>query len=323
MADKGETHSEKFFRVIQGLEFGGLNLVEAASQTHFIVPPHQHEATHVTLMLEGNCADTYRNRARTLTPLTALYFHPGESHGLQVGQQPIRTFDIEVTPGWFRQHEALAASPMAVLESSRYATGWLMTRLYREFKEGDDLSPLAIEGLLLEIFADLVRAAKSGKVKSAPFWLHRVKELIADEFARLAVERTRGMKTGNGLLPGIDMGPAVDQQQFNTDWHYIEIGKKEAKLLIGGEPLRGTAHDTDYARGYYVPPTIFDHVEPNSVIAQDEIFGPVLSIVRVKDFDEAMAVANSVRYGLSSSIYSNDSAKIFEFIDKIETGGGR
>ncbi len=166
------------------MEFGGLNLVEAASQTHFIVPPHQHEATHVTLMLEGNCADTYRNHARTLTPLTALYFHPGESHGLHVGQQPIRTFDIEITPHWFRQHEALAASPMAVLESSRYATGWLMTRLYREFKERDDLSPLVMEGLLLEIFADLVRAAKSGKVKSAPFWLHRVKELIADEFAR-------------------------------------------------------------------------------------------------------------------------------------------
>jgi len=147
-----------------------------------------------------------------------------------------------------------------------------------------------------------------------------IEESVADEFARLAVERTRGLKTGNGMQPGIDMGPAVDQQQCNTVWHYIEIGKKEAKLLIGGEPFTGSAHGTDYSRGYYVPPTIFDHVAGASVIAQDEIFGPVLSIVRVKNFEEAMRVANSVRYGLSSSLYSNDSAKIFEFIDKIETG---
>ncbi len=147
-----------------------------------------------------------------------------------------------------------------------------------------------------------------------------IEESVADEFARLATERTRGMKTGNGLLPGIDMGPSVDQQQFNTVWHYIEIGKKEAKLLIGGDRLTGTANGTNYDRGYYVPPTIFDHVAPDSVIAQDEIFGPVLSIVRVRNFDEAMRVANSVRYGLSSSLYSNDAAKIFEFIDKIETG---
>jgi len=103
---------------------------------------------------------------------------------------------------------------------------------------------------------------------------------------------------------------------MKTDLRYIEIGKKEGKLMLGGERLTGGAYD----RGYFVPPTIFDHVAPDSTIAQEEIFGPVLSVIRVRNFGEALHVANSVRYGLSSSLYSNDAAKIFEFIDRIETG---
>jgi alpha-ketoglutaric semialdehyde dehydrogenase len=98
--------------------------------------------------------------------------------------------------------------------------------------------------------------------------------------------------------------------------HYIEVGKKEAKLMLGGERLGGGAYD----RGYFVAPTIFDQVAADSTIAQDEIFGPVLSVIRVRDFDEALHAANSVRFGLSSSIYTNDAAKIFEFIERIETG---
>src|SRR6266851_369660 len=143
-----------------------------------------------------------------------------------------------------------------------------------------------------------------------------IEESVADKFVQLLVERASKLRTGNGLEPAIDMGPAVDESQLRTDLRYIEIGKKEAKLLLGGERLTGGVYD----RGYFVPPTVFDHVAPSSTIAQDEIFGPVLSVIRVHDFDEALHVANSVRYGLSSSLYSNDAAKIFEFIDRIETG---
>jgi aldehyde dehydrogenase (NAD+) len=139
---------------------------------------------------------------------------------------------------------------------------------------------------------------------------------VADQFVGLLLERAGKFKTGNGLEPGVDMGPAVDEGQLNTDMRYIEIGKKEAKLILGGHRLTGGAYD----RGYFVAPTIFDQVAADSVIAQDEIFGPVLSVIRVRDFEEALRVANSVRYGLSSSLYSNDAAKIFEFIDRIETG---
>jgi aldehyde dehydrogenase (NAD+) len=169
--------------------------------------------------------------------------------------------------------------------------------------------PLAVESAVFGAFASTgQRCTATSRVI--------VEDSVADRFVQLLVERAGKLRTGNGLEPGIDMGPAVDESQLNTDLHYIEVGKKEAKLLLGGQRLTGGAYD----RGYYVPPTVFDHVAPDSTIAQDEIFGPVLSVIRVRDFDEALRVANSVRFGLSSSLYSNDAAKIFEFIDRIETG---
>jgi len=168
--------------------------------------------------------------------------------------------------------------------------------------------PLAVESTVFGAFASTgQRCTATSRVV--------VEEKVADQFVAMLVERTKKLKTGNGLDPAMDMGPAVDESQMKTDLHYIEVGKKEAKLLLGGERLTGPGYN-----GYYVAPTIFDHVAWDSTLAQDEVFGPVLSIIRVKDFDEALRVANSVRYGLSSSIYTNDAAKIFEFIDKIETG---
>ncbi len=143
-----------------------------------------------------------------------------------------------------------------------------------------------------------------------------VENAVADQLVGMIVERAKKLKVGNGLDPSVDMGPSVDETQMQTVLNYIEAGKPQAKLVLGGERLRGEAYD----KGHFVAPTVFDHVPGDAAIAQEEIFGPVLSVVRVKDFDEALAVANAVRYGLSSSVYSNDAAKIFEFIDKIETG---
>ena len=169
--------------------------------------------------------------------------------------------------------------------------------------------PLAVESAVFGAFASTgQRCTATSRVI--------IEEAVADRFVQLLVERAAKFRAGNGLRPEIDMGPAVDESQLKTDLHYIAVGKKEAKLMLGGQRLTGGAYD----RGYFVAPTIFDHVAPDSTIAQDEIFGPVLSVIRVRHFEEALQVANSVRYGLSSSLYSNDAAKIFEFIDRIETG---
>jgi aldehyde dehydrogenase (NAD+) len=109
----------------------------------------------------------------------------------------------------------------------------------------------------------------------------------------------------------------VDSAQFKEVLAAIEQAKAEGcKCLIGGGP----ASEGELAKGFYVQPTIFDNVPRNSQLALEEVFGPVLAVLRVKDLDDALEVANSVRYGLSSSIYSKDTNRVFRFIEKIETG---
>jgi aldehyde dehydrogenase (NAD+) len=144
-----------------------------------------------------------------------------------------------------------------------------------------------------------------------------VEQAIADRFVERLVARAKKVKVGSGLDPATDMGPAVDKSQLETDLSYIEIGGKEkASLATGGRQLK----DGAFAHGHFVEPTVFDHVTPKMRIAQEEIFGPVVSVVRVKDFDEAMAAANDVNFGLSSSIFTTDATTVFRFADRIETG---
>ena len=125
------------------------------------------------------------------------------------------------------------------------------------------------------------------------------------------------MRLGPGNDPNTEMGPSVDESQFNTVLKYIDVGREDgATLVCGGTRATGNGLD----RGYFVQPTVFDHVTPDMRIAREEIFGPVLSVQRVRDFDHAMEVANDCEYGLSSSIFTNDAARIFRFVDEIETG---
>jgi aldehyde dehydrogenase (NAD+) len=140
---------------------------------------------------------------------------------------------------------------------------------------------------------------------------------VADEFVSRIVKRAEGMRIGAGKDPATEMGPSVDENQFKTVLRYIDIGREDgAELKCGGKRAEGDGLD----KGYFVRPTVFDRVTPDMRIAREEIFGPVLSVLRVKDFDEALAVANDSEYGLSSSIFSNDAARIFRFVDEIETG---
>lgn len=144
-----------------------------------------------------------------------------------------------------------------------------------------------------------------------------VMDEVADEFVRRITERAQNMRLGPGHDPATEMGPSVDEGQFKTVLSYIEIGREDgAELKCGGERATGDGFD----KGYFVRPAVFDRVTPDMRIAREEVFGPVLSVLRVKDFDEAMMVANDSEYGLSSSIFTNDAARIFRFVDEIETG---
>ena len=131
------------------------------------------------------------------------------------------------------------------------------------------------------------------------------------------VDKTRKLKVGNGLDPGVQIGPAVDEDQLKTDLEYIDIAKKEgAQLLCGGNRLTGG----DYDKGYFVEPTIFSGVTSGMRVAQEEVFGPVLALMVAEDFDDALRIANDVRFGLSASIVSKDLTRVHKFINRIEAG---
>jgi alpha-ketoglutaric semialdehyde dehydrogenase len=142
-------------------------------------------------------------------------------------------------------------------------------------------------------------------------------EHVADEFVDRLAARTASLVVGNGLNPATNVGPSVDERQLETVLSYVETGQHEgARLVRGGERMRDDGRD----RGYFVEPAIFDHVDANMRIAQEEIFGPVLSLIRVPDNESALSVANNVRFGLSASVYTNDVAAMFRFVDRLDAG---
>lgn len=144
-----------------------------------------------------------------------------------------------------------------------------------------------------------------------------VQESVYDAFMTELIERTSKLTVGDGIDPEMDIAPLSSQSQFNTVMEYIGIGAEEgATIAYGGNPR--TEGDLD--EGYYVEPTIFTDVETNMRIAQEEIFGPVLTVFKASDLEEAVSITNNVKFGLSSSIYTMDIPQAFRYIDTVETG---
>jgi aldehyde dehydrogenase (NAD+) len=144
-----------------------------------------------------------------------------------------------------------------------------------------------------------------------------VEDAIYDRFVDALVERTKKLKVGNGMNPDVHIGPAVDKGQLETNLRYIEIGRKECgEPKIGGSRLTGGEYD----KGYFCEPTIFADVEQHHTIANEEIFGPVLAVMRARDFDHAMEIANNIPLGLSASVQTSNVSRVFEFVYRMEAG---
>jgi aldehyde dehydrogenase (NAD+) len=144
-----------------------------------------------------------------------------------------------------------------------------------------------------------------------------IERSVYEPLVEKLVEKTRKLKVGNGLEPGVQIGPAVDEEQLKTDLEYIDIANKEgAELLCGGKRLTGASYD----KGFFVEPTIFSGVTSEMRVAQEEVFGPVLALIVAEDFDDALRIANDVRFGLSASIVSRDLTRVHKFINRIEAG---
>lgn len=169
---------------------------------------------------------------------------------------------------------------------------------------------LAVEGILWSAFGTAgQRCTACSRVI--------VHKDVKKELESRLVEATKQLTIGDGLDPSVKVGPVINKAALEKIHHYVQIGKQQGStLLIGGDIL----NDGNFAKGFYYTPTIFSDVAADSILAQEEIFGPVISIVEVASLDEAIEVNNSVKFGLSSSIYSQDVNQIFKAQQLLDTG---
>jgi aldehyde dehydrogenase (NAD+) len=169
---------------------------------------------------------------------------------------------------------------------------------------------LAVDGILWSAFGTSgQRCTAASRVV--------VQRGVYDELQRRLVARAEAMRLGPGWDPGTDVGPVINREALDKIHSYTGIGSDEgATLLTGGE----VAADGDLAKGFFYRPTIFANVEPQMRIAQEEIFGPTTALIPVDDFDDAVRVANGIRYGLSSSIFTRDVNKAFRAMRDLQAG---
>ncbi|MBL7999347.1 MAG: aldehyde dehydrogenase family protein, partial [Candidatus Kapabacteria bacterium] len=129
-----------------------------------------------------------------------------------------------------------------------------------------------------------------------------VDKSIYDTFIQKLQSEVSKLQQGNPA-ENYPVGPVVSERAMNGIIRYIEIGKKEGRLLNGGSRVEGK-------NGYYIEPTVIADVKPDAIIAQEEIFGPVLAVIKSRNFDEAMKIANNTKFGLTGAVYTNDKAKL-------------
>lgn len=169
---------------------------------------------------------------------------------------------------------------------------------------------LALEGVLWGAFGTTGQRCTA----TSRLILHRD---VKKELTEMLVERAEKIEIGDGLDETVEMGPLINEGARQKVHRYVESGKEEgARLLTGGTIYE----EGPWINGYFYRPTIFDQVTPMMRIAQEEIFGPVLSIIEVKNLEEAIQAVNATRYGLSSSIYTRDVARAFRAMRDIEAG---
>jgi 1-pyrroline-5-carboxylate dehydrogenase len=129
-----------------------------------------------------------------------------------------------------------------------------------------------------------------------------VSEKVYDTFVRKIVERAKQVTVGPSEDPRNYMGPVVSKTALEMVLGYIDVGKKEGRVLVGGERAPGD--------GFFVQPTVIADIDPKSRIAQEEIFGPVLAVIKARDFDHALDIANGTEFGLTGGVYSKNAEKL-------------
>jgi len=268
------------------------------------------------------CGNTVVFKPATLTPLSALNFvkildeagvPPGVVNlvtggGEEVGDALLAHDDIRVV-------SFTGSTDVGRTVSKRAAPSFKKVHLEMGGKNvimilEDANLELAVEGCLWGGFGTTgQRCTAASRVV--------VHEKVYRQFLDQFVARARALRVGDGADRRTQMGPVISRGQLNTVMKYVEIGQEEgATLACGGHPLTEGA----YAKGFFHEPTIFADVAPSMRIAQEEIFGPVVSVIGCRSFEEAVAIGNGVQYGLSASIYTQDVNKAFAAMRDLDTG---
>jgi aldehyde dehydrogenase (NAD+) len=267
------------------------------------------------------CGNTVVFKPATLTPLSALNFVKVlEDAGVPKGVVNFVTGGADVGT-LMSTHDAVrvvsftGSTQVGRMVSENAAPGFKKCHLEMGGKNiimilDDAQLELAVEGCLWGGFGTTgQRCTAASRVV--------VHEKLYDAFVEEFTRRARALRVGPGLDERNQVGPSVSESQLETVMEYVEIGRKEgARLLAGGSRLE----KGDLAKGYFHEPTVFGDVHPKMRIAQEEIFGPVVSVMRCRSLAEAIEIGNDVAYGLSASIYTRDINKAFTAMRDIYTG---
>jgi len=267
------------------------------------------------------CGNTVVFKPATLTPLSAVHFvRILEEAGIPPGVVNLVTGGADVGTV-LATHEAVrvvsftGSTAVGRTVNQHAASDFKKVHLEMGGKNvvmimDDAQLELAVEGCLWGGFGTTgQRCTAASRVV--------VHQKVYDAFLDAFAARARELRVGDGVDARTQMGPSVSEPQLDTVMKYVEIGRSEgARLVTGGRRLTGTEH----AQGWFHEPTIFADVRPTMRIAQEEIFGPVVSVMRCASLEEAIAIGNDVAYGLSASIYTRDINKAFMAMRDLYTG---
>jgi aldehyde dehydrogenase (NAD+) len=267
------------------------------------------------------CGNTVVLKPATLTPLSAVNFvQVLEEAGIPPGVVNLVTGGADVGTRMATHDEVKVVSftgstAVGRLVNQNAAPGFKKVHLEMGGKNvvmimDDAQIELAVEGCLWGGFGTTgQRCTAASRVV--------VHEKVHDAFLREFAARAKALRVGNGLDADTQVGPSVSEAQLQTVMKYVAIGQAEgARLVTGGHRLESGPH----ARGWFHEPTIFADVNPSMRIAREEIFGPVVSVMRCRSLDEAIAIGNDVAYGLSASIYTRDINHAFRAMRDMYTG---